>query len=113
MSLKLEQILGGKKESLPKDWKLIGFHGSPQMSSDLNLIAIGMGLDKSKLLRKIVGDFILEHDPVRVMINKARELMMESVEAGTTHQEFKANLRAFLIEKKVAEDVVKQVLKAL
>lgn len=114
MSLKIEQILGpGDKEPIPKDWRLLGFFDSPETHSKISLLAAAMGLDKSKLLRKIVSDWLAEHDAVTWAQKKIRELKTSPEGSEIPLKEFKARIRAFLEEKKVESALIEKVLKEI
>ena len=114
MATKLEQALSGgtEKEPVPKDWRMIGFFGPPSMISDLTLVAVGMGTDKSKLLRKIVGDWLLQNDPVEIASEKVKEIL-QSPNQEMTPKEFKTKVRAFLKQKKVSNDLIEKVLQSI
>lgn len=113
MASNLEQALLGdeEKESIPKDWKMIGFYGSPETSDLLSLGGVGLGLDKSKLLRQIVDDWLEKNDPIQIAAEKVKELASH-VSEEITEEEFTNKVRSFLVLKRIPEDLIKQVLEA-
>lgn len=114
MNSKLGDIfIATKREPIPKDWKLIGFFESPQTNDELNVLAIAMGMDKSKLLRKIVSDYLDKNDPLESVVEKVKELRNSEKAQGMPIIEFKSKIKAFLSEKKVPNELIKKVLHSI
>lgn len=111
--MKLEQILVTEKEPTPKDWKMIGFSGPPTMSSDLTLMAVAHGIDKSKLLRRIVGDWLKNQHPLESMISSIKQIRQSEEGKNMPAKDFKAKIKIFLKEKKVNDELITKVLKSI
>jgi hypothetical protein len=92
---------------------LIGFSGSPEMSIDLTLIAIAHGIDKSKLLRKIVGDWLKNQHPLESVIATVKQLRESEEGKALSLKDFKAKISVFLKEKKVPDAIISHVLKSV
>lgn len=112
MSKLEDALLGGTegKEPTPKEWKLIGFYISPEMRSELTLLSIGLGLDKSKFLRMVITEFIRKNDPIKVASKKFNDILASSEEDP---EEFRNKLQSFLRDKKVSDDLIERVLQLI
>ena len=104
-----KSLLGKKKSKnkTPKDWRLVGFFDSPDVHSQLILIALGMEEAKSKLLRRVVSDWLKSNNAVQIAVNQIRT----SPEARDPA--FRGRLEKFLQKKGVSRLYIDKVLKQL
>lgn len=105
------KTLWGKKQKAnhPKDWKLIGFYDSPDVNSQLVLIAFGMGEGKSELVRRIVADWLKRYpNAVKLAVKQ-----IKSTQGEETDLAFKRRLEKYLKMKGVSKKYIDQVLRNL
>lgn len=104
----LKALLQSKaKIKADKDARLIGYYDSPDVHSQLQLLALAKGETKSELLRQIVALWLKEHNAV--------DLAAAQIKSSPEGKDpaFIERLKSFLLKKKVTPTYVDKLLKQL
>lgn len=94
-----------------KDWGLIGFFDSPDVNSQLALIAFSLGEGKSQLIRRIVSQWLKDKDAVTIALN-ALEKQLDELRLPSSELNVKA-LRTLLRGKGVSSKYIEEMIKRL
>lgn len=113
MASKLEQIFLSSKDPIPRDWKMIGYFDSPETTINLNLMALSLGISKSRLLRNIVAEWLSTNDAFQAIVTRIKALRDSEEGKGMDAREFHTKVESLLKEKKIPKELRERILKSI
>lgn len=112
MKQTLRSVLKKKKKTQSQsNWRIVGFSDSPDVHSQLILIALGKGETKSELLRQVVSAFLKKNNAVKLTVSQIkniRKLKFDEKDSAAYQR-----LEKFLATKGVTRSHINQVIKKL